>query len=149
MNKKKDKNRKNKDGNRKGGAKSFVKSLKSEKNRAVLARLAKLIARYRGLLILSIALAAISVVLQLYVPILFGDAIDELIAKNAVDFNRVWFYLKRVLVLAAASALSLWAMSLINNKMTFKIVQNVRSNAIEHIQKLPLSYLDKHSTGIW
>lgn len=147
MNKKKDKNRKNKDGNRKGGAKSFVKSLKSEKNRAVLARLAKLIARYRGLLILSIALAAISVVLQLYVPILFGDAIDELIAKNAVDFNRVWFYLKRVLVLAAASALSLWAMSLINNKMTFKIVQDVRSNAIEHIQKLPLSYLDKHSTG--
>lgn len=147
MNKKKDKNRKNKDGNRKGGAKSFVKSLKSEKNRAVLTRLAKLIARYRGLLILSIALAAISVVLQLYVPILFGDAIDELIAKNAVDFNRVWFYLKRVLVLAAASALSLWAMSLINNKMTFKIVQDVRSNAIEHIQKLPLSYLDKHSTG--
>ena len=147
MNKKKDKNRKNKDGNRKGGAKSFVKSLKSEKNRAVLARLAKLIARYRGLLILSLALAAISVVLQLYVPILFGDAIDELIAKNAVDFNRVWFYLKRVLVLAAASALSLWAMSLINNKMTFKIVQDVRSNAIEHIQKLPLSYLDKHSTG--
>ena len=147
MNKQQDKNRKNKDGNRKGGAKSFVKSLKSEKNRAVLARLAKLIARYRGLLILSIALAAISVVLQLYVPILFGDAIDELIAKNAVDFNRVWFYLKRVLVLAAASALSLWAMSLINNKMTFKIVQDVRSNAIEHIQKLPLSYLDKHSTG--
>lgn len=147
MNKKKDKNRKNKDGNRKGGAKSFVKSLKSEKNRAVLTRLAKLIARYRGLLILSIALAAISVVLQLYVPILFGDAIDELIAKNAVDFNRVWLYLKRVLVLAAASALSLWAMSLINNKMTFKIVQDVRSNAIEHIQKLPLSYLDKHSTG--
>ena len=101
MNKQQDKNRKNKDGNREGGAKSFVKSLKSEKNRAVLARLAKLIARYRGLLILSIALAAISVVLQLYVPILFGDAIDELIAKNAVDFNRVWFYLKRVLVLAA------------------------------------------------
>ena len=89
MNKQQDKNRKNKDGNREGGAKSFVKSLKSEKNRAVLARLAKLIARYRGLLILSIALAAISVVLQLYVPILFGDAIDELIAKNAVDFNRV------------------------------------------------------------
>lgn len=147
MNKQQDKNRKNKDGNREGGAKSFVKSLKSEKNRAVLARLAKLIARYRGLLILSIALAAISVVLQLYVPILFGDAIDELIAKNAVDFNGVWFYLKRVLALAAASALSLWAMSLINNKMTFKIVQDVRSNAIEHIQKLPLSYLDKHSTG--
>ena len=98
-------------------------------------------------LALSIVLAAVSVILQLYVPILFGDAIDQTIAAHRVDFVQMWRYLRLLLLVAAASALCTWLMNLLNNRMTFHIVQDIRSRAIRHIQKLPLSYLDKHSSG--
>lgn len=92
-------------------------------------------------------LAAVSVILQLYVPILFGDAIDQTIAAHRVDFVQMWRYLRLILLVAAASALCTWLMNLLNNRMTYHIVQDIRSRAIRHIQKLPLSYLDKHSSG--
>ena len=98
-------------------------------------------------LTLSIVLAAASVILQLYVPILFGDAIDQTIAAHRVDFVQMWRYLRLILLVAAASALCTWLMNLLNNRMTYHIVQDIRSRAIRHIQKLPLSYLDKHSSG--
>ena len=98
-------------------------------------------------LALSIVLAAVSVILQLYVPILFGNAIDQTIAAHRVDFVQMWRYLRLILLVAAASALCTWLMNLLNNRMTYHIVQDIRSRAIRHIQKLPLSYLDKHSSG--
>ena len=98
-------------------------------------------------LTLSIVLAAASVILQLYVPILFGDAIDQTIAAHRVNFALMWSYLRLILIVAAASALCTWLMNLLNNRMTYHIVQDIRSRAIRHIQKLPLSYLDKHSSG--
>ena len=98
-------------------------------------------------LALSIVLAAVSVILQLYVPILFGDAIDQTIAAHRVDFVQMWRYLRLILLVATASALCTWLMNLLNNRMTYHIVQDIRSRAIRHIQKLPLSYLDKHSSG--
>ncbi len=98
-------------------------------------------------LTLSIVLAAASVILQLYVPILFGDAIDQTIAAHRVNFALMWNYLRLILIVAAASALCTWLMNLLNNRMTYHIVQDIRSRAIRHIQKLPLSYLDKHSSG--
>lgn len=98
-------------------------------------------------LTLSVVLAAASVILQLYVPILFGDAIDQTIAAHRVNFALMWNYLRLILIVAAASALCTWMMNLLNNRMTYHIVQDIRSRAIRHIQKLPLSYLDKHSSG--
>ncbi len=105
------------------------------------------IGRYRLLLILSIILASVSVVLQLYVPVLFGDAIDQIIAKHTVNFDMMWYYLSRILVMIIVSSLAVWIMNIINNRMTFRTVQDIRSRAIRHIQVLPLSYLDGHSTG--
>ena len=105
------------------------------------------IGRYRLLLISSIILASVSVVLQLYVPVLFGDAIDQIIAEHTVNFEMMWYYLSRILVMVIVSSLAVWIMNIINNRMTFRTVQDIRSRAIRHIQVLPLSYLDGHSTG--
>ena len=105
------------------------------------------IGRYRLLLISSIILASVSVVLQLYVPVLFGDAIDQIIAEHTVNFEMMWYYLSRILVMVIVSSHAVWVMNIINNRMTFRTVQDIRSRAIRHIQVLPLSYLDGHSTG--
>ncbi len=113
----------------------------------VLKKLLGRIARYRVLLVLSIILAAATVVLQLYVPFLFGAAIDCVIAAGRVDFAAMWGYLKTIILCAALSGATGYIMSLINNRMTYRVVQDVRSQAIRHIQRLPLSYLDRHSTG--
>ena len=107
----------------------------------------KFIGRYRVHLVFSILLAAVSVVLQLYIPILFGDAIDGIVDKGQVDFELVAYYLSRILVLVLVSAAATWVMGVINNRMTYRVVQDIREKAIRHIQKLPLSYLDSHSTG--
>lgn len=118
-----------------------------EKSSQAFKKLLKLISGYRLLLLLSILLAAGTVILQLYVPILFGNAIDEIAAEKRVDFSRMWYNLKRIIFFASFSAFTVWIMNMINNRMTYSIVKDLRSKAVNHIQKLPLSYLDKHSTG--
>lgn len=117
------------------------------KNKNVLFKLLRYIGKYRFVLVLSILLAIISVILQLYVPILFGDAIDEIISIGNVNFTIMNSYLTKIIIYVAIASISLWIMNLLNNRMTYRIVEDIRSQAMEHIQKLPLSYLDKHSTG--
>ena len=107
----------------------------------------RFIGKYRFLLILSIILAAISVILQLYVPVLFGNAIDQVVAEHEVNFRMMWYYLTRILIMILISSITTWIMNIINNRMTFRTVQDIRAKAIRHIQVLPLSYLDSHSTG--
>lgn len=124
-----------------------MKSKKQKNSMEVLIKILKLIGKYKIFLTLSIILAGISVVLQLYVPILFGKAIDEIVAEHNVNFGRMVYYLEQIIVFAVVSALATWVMNLFNNRMTFRIVQDIRSKSIKHIQKLPLSYLDSHSTG--
>lgn len=124
-----------------------MKSKKQKNSMEVLIKILKLIGKYKIFLVLSIILAGISVVLQLYVPILFGKAIDEIVAEHNVNFGRMVYYLEQIIVFAVVSALATWVMNLFNNRMTFRIVQDIRSKSIKHIQELPLSYLDSHSTG--
>ena len=124
-----------------------MKTKKQKNSMEVLIKILKLIGKYKIFLALSIILAGISVVLQLYVPILFGKAIDEIVAEHNVNFGRMVYYLEQIIVFAVVSALATWIMNLFNNRMTFRIVQDIRSKSIKHIQKLPLSYLDSHSTG--
>ena len=125
-----------------------MKNRKQKNSMEVLIKILKLIGKYKIFLALSIILAGISVVLQLYVPILFGKAIDEIVAEHNVNFGRMVYYLEQIIVFAVVSALATWIMNLFNNRMTFRIVQDIRSKSIKHIQKLPLSYLDSHSTGV-
>lgn len=124
-----------------------MKRKTNPENGKTLKKLWDHIAKFRVLLILSVLMAGATVVLQLYVPILFGDAIDNIVAAGKVDFAMVGFYLKRVVILAVLSGVTGWVMSVINNRMTYHVVQDIRAQSIRHIQHLPLSYLDKHSSG--
>ena len=124
-----------------------MKSKKQKNSMEVLIKILKLIGKYKIFLALSIILAGISVVLQLYVPNIFGKSKVEIVAEHNVNFGRMVYYLEQIIVFAVVSALATWVMNLFNNRMTFRIVQDIRSKSIKHIQKLPLSYLDSHSTG--
>lgn len=124
-----------------------MKRKTNPENGKTLKKLWNHIAKFRVLLILSVLMAGATVILQLYVPILFGDAIDNIVAAGKVDFAMVGYYLKRVVILAVLSGLTGWVMSVINNRMTYRVVQDIRAQSIRHIQRLPLSYLDKHSSG--
>lgn len=116
-------------------------------SKEVLKKVIGVISNYRLLVILSIVLAAVSVILQLYVPVLFGDAIDGIIAAGKVDFVSVARVLTEILVLVAAAGAATYVMNLINNRITYRTVQEIRAKAIRQIQCLPLKYLDGHSTG--
>ena len=120
---------------------------KANGNGQAMKKLWDRIARYRVLLLLSIVLAAATVVLQLYVPILFGDAIDNIVAEHRVDFGKVQIFLGRVVLFAVLSGVTGWVMSVINNRVVYRVVEDIRSQSIRHIQKLPLSYLDQHASG--
>ena len=120
---------------------------KANGNGQTMKKLWDRIARYRVLLLLSIVLAAATVVLQLYVPILFGDAIDNIVAEHRVDFGKVQIFLGRVVLFAVLSGVTGWVMSVINNRVVYRVVEDIRSQSIRHIQKLPLNYLDQHASG--
>ncbi len=112
-----------------------------------LRKVLRVIGRYRLLLLLSILLAGATVVLQLYIPILFGDAIDKIVAAGRVDFASLAPILAKIGVLVVASAAGTWVMNIINNRLAYRTVQDIRAKAIRKIQVLPLSYLDTHSAG--
>ena len=123
------------------------KTLTKEQTRSALSRLLPYIGKYWPALLISIIFAATSVILQLYAPILFGDAIDQILGKDNVNFSPMFSYLNRILIVIGLAALCTWLMNLLNNHITYKVVQDIRSKSIRHIQKLPLSYLDGHSSG--
>lgn len=116
-------------------------------NMSALKKVLRVIGGYKFLLLLSTLLAALAAVLQLYVPILFGRAIDGIVAAHRVKFDLVSHYLGQILVLILLAAGATWLMNLINNQMTFRIVRDIRSKAIRQIQLLPVGYLDSHSNG--
>ena len=124
-----------------------VKSKKTASTTSVLKRLSPFIGRHWIGLVASIVLAGAMVVLQLYVPILFGDAIDLMVGEGRVSFEGIASYTGRIIMLVCISAICTWFMNLINNRIAFGIVREIRSTAIEHVQRVPLSYLDSHSTG--
>ena len=122
----------------------------AEKKKAAPGTVKKVLAhikKYRLLLLLSILLAAFTVVLTLYVPILIGRAIDGIVGEGQVDFGTIRPILIQIAVIVAGTALAQWLMNTVNNRITFGVVRDVRDEAFAHIQKLPLSYLDTHPTG--
>ncbi len=103
--------------------------------------------KYWFLMILSILFAAITVALTLYVPILVGRGIDLIVDAGQVDFAGIREILKEIGIIVLATALLQWLMNTINNKITYQLVRDVRNEAFEKLQKLPLSYLDCHPSG--
>lgn len=105
------------------------------------------IKRYRLLIVSTIILAAVSVALTLYLPILIGNAIDAVVGEKAVDFELISQISTKCVVIILITALSQWIMNMINNKISFNIVRDVRKEAFGKIQILPLSYIDTHPSG--
>lgn len=111
--------------------------------RKVLSRLRK----YRVLIVLSILFAAVTVALTLYVPVLVGDTIDMIVGPGDVNFTGIAASLVQIAIIVCVTALLQWLMNTINNKITFQVVRDVRSEAFRKLQILPLKYLDAHSHG--
>ena len=102
---------------------------------------------YIPILILSIILATITVALTLYFPILTGKAIDFILAKDKVDFAGILSLAKEGILIIAITALAQWIMNMCNNRMTYNIVRDIRKDAFDKMEHLPLSYIDSHSHG--
>ena len=112
-----------------------------------LGKVLKFIGKYKILLVFSIVLSIVAAILQLYVPILFGAAIDTVIKQGEVHYSQLLSVLINIGICIAVASISLWVMNLINNRLTYQTVKEIRAKAMRHIQHIPLSYLDVHSTG--
>jgi ATP-binding cassette subfamily B multidrug efflux pump len=112
-----------------------------------LRKVLKYIREYRILIFISIVLAAVTVALTLYVPILVGRAIDCIVGPGAVDFDKIAEILFKIGLTVAFTSVSQWLMNHINNKITYHVVEDVRKKAFRKIEVLPLSYIDAHPQG--
>lgn len=118
-----------------------------KKNQDTIKKVFKLIRPYMHYLILSLIFAAISVALTLYAPILSGNAIDLILSKGHVDFAGVFQILKKYAVVIILTGVAQWLMNLCNNKITYRVVKDVRIRAFAKLQELPLKYIDSHQYG--
>lgn len=112
-----------------------------------LGKVLKFIGKYKVLLVFSVTLSIVAAILQLYVPILFGDAIDTVIKQEEIHYSQLISTLINIGICITIASISLWVMNLINNRLTYQTVKEIRAKAMRHIQHIPLSYLDLHSTG--
>lgn len=115
--------------------------------RQTLGKVLRYIKKYWFYLAASIVMASVSVALTLYLPILTGRVIDLVIGKGQVDYTGVFAILKQMAVIIALTAAAQWIMNVCNNKMTYRIVQDIRNEAFQRIEILPLKYIDAHSYG--
>mgnify|MGYP004668382761 FL=1 len=124
-----------------------MKNIVNSRQRSTLRKVMNYIRRYWGYLGMSVILAGITVALTLYLPILTGRAVDLIIEKDLVDFAGIFAILKRMAVVIIVTAAAQWIMNACNNKITYNIIRDIRKEAFEKIEKLPLKYIDSHSYG--
>ena len=112
-----------------------------------LKKVFKYIKRYIPLLITALVLSIVTVALTLYFPILTGRAIDLIIGKEQVDFDGIMQIVIKAVIAVAFAAIAQWLTNVCNNKMTYNVIRDIRTDAFENIEKIPLSYIDSHSHG--
>lgn len=112
-----------------------------------LKKVFKYIKRYIPLLITALVLSIVTVALTLYFPILTGRAIDLIIGKGQVDFDGIMQIVIKAVIAVAFAAIAQWLTNVCNNKMTYNVIRDIRTDAFENIEKIPLSYIDSHSHG--
>lgn len=117
------------------------------KNKSTLKKVWKYINRYRFSLCMSILLAAVTVALTLYVPILVGYAVDNIVGAGNVNYSGLIKLLIQIGVVVGITAVGQWIMNTINNKITYNVVRDIRDEAFRKIEHLPLSYIDSHPSG--
>ncbi len=112
-----------------------------------LKRVLSYIKKYRVSVIFSIVLATVTVALTLYVPVLTGQAVDCILGPGQVDYQMLVQILLKIAVIVLITAAAQWLMNHINNQITYKVVKDIRTKAFNHLEVLPLSYLDRHPAG--
>lgn len=120
---------------------------KKKNNKKTLRRILHYIRPYTALVVLSLLLSALTVGLTLYIPILTGRGVDCIVGEGQVDFAGLMAVITGILLSIAVTAAAQWIMNHINNKITYRIVRDLRVQAFNHLQELPLSYVDRHSSG--
>lgn len=113
----------------------------------MIVKILKYIKRYWGYLGISIVLSAVTAAMSLYLPLLTGDALDLIIEKGFVDFAGIFSILQKMAVMIFITAAAQWVMNACNNKITYHVVKDVRKEAFEKLERLPLRYLDVHAYG--
>lgn len=119
----------------------------NEKKSSTVKRVLKYIGKYKAYLAASLILALITVAGQLYIPILQGQAIDRIIATGNVDFAAITRIIIIILITVGAVSLLQWIMNICNNRITYSVVHDIRRDAFEKLQRLPVRYADSHPTG--
>lgn len=117
------------------------------KQHDTMKRAMRLLKPYSPILILSLAFAVLMVVGTLYTPILIGQGIDLILGKGTVNFQGIEHILIKIVGVTVITSLTQWLMNLCNNRITYHIINNVRTQAFAHLQKLPLKYIDEHQYG--
>ncbi len=120
---------------------------KNENQSETLKKVLCYIKHYRWYLILSLLFAVVTVAATLYIPVLTGEAIDHIIDKGLVEFSAVFAILIKIAVIIAVTAVAQWLMNVCNNKITYEVIQDIRREAFEKLQILPLKFIDGHSHG--
>ena len=121
--------------------------MSSMRQKGTLKKVLRYIRKYAFFLICSLVLAAVTVALALYVPILTGQAIDSIVRPGDVDFANVASILRKIGTAVLVTMAAQWVMNVCNNKITYCVVRDIRDEAFKKIQELPLSYIDSHSYG--
>jgi ATP-binding cassette subfamily B protein len=114
---------------------------------AIIKRVLKYIRKYILLVCVSLFLAAVTVVLTLYIPILTGNAVDVMIGKGAVDMGAICRILVIIAICTGVTALAQWLMNISNNHITYHVVKDIREDAFHKLERVPLKYLDAHPSG--
>ena len=117
------------------------------KNKSVLKRVLSVIGRFKVSLILSLIISVASVILTLYIPVLAGNAIDGIATVGGVDFSVIKKALLGILICAVLSAMLNWLMTVINNRIAYNTVRELRDRAFSHLQSLPVAFADAHPHG--
>ena len=117
------------------------------KKKSTIKRVLRYLGKYRIFLILSLGMSLVTVAGQLYIPILQGNAIDNIIGEGNVDFAAVMKIIITILITMGVVALFQWIMNICNNKITYSIVHDIRKDAFNKLQRLPVRYADSHPTG--
>ncbi len=120
---------------------------KNTAKKGTASRVLKYIGRYKLLLLLSLLFAAASVAMTLYLPILIGDVINYFASPASVEMEKILPILLEIVILVLLTAAAQWLINTVNNRITYHVVRDVRNDAFEKLQHLPLSYLDSHPSG--
>lgn len=121
--------------------------MKKVKNNDTIKMVLNYIKKYRVSVVLSLLFAAVTVVLTLYLPILTGDAVDYMVGKGRVDFEKLSELIIKMAVIICLTGISQWIMNICNNKITYNVVRDIREDAFNRVEILPLKYLDAHAPG--